>query len=118
MPLNRKWNIEQIIKEGKRFSLMKRREIMFEYVLMKGINDSAENAFELATLLNGVNCKLNIIPYNESDGIYQRPTENSIDNFLKILHINQNGYRILVRWSKGQDIEAGCGQLIYKEKSA
>ena len=44
--------------------------------------------------------------------------EKSLDNFLKILHANQNGYRILVRWSKGQDIEAGCGQLIYKGKIA
>ena len=91
---------------------------MFEYVLLKGINDSVENAIELANLLSGVNCKLNIIPYNESDGIYKRPSEETLNNFLKILHEKQNGYRILVRWSKGQDIEAGCGQLIYKEKIA
>lgn len=118
MPINKKWNIRQIIKEGKRFSSLKRRQVMFEYVLMKGINDSIENAIELASLLNGVDCKLNIIPYNESDGVYQRPTEKSLNDFLNILHANQNGYRILVRWSKGQDIEAGCGQLIYKEKFA
>jgi 23S rRNA (adenine2503-C2)-methyltransferase len=118
MPLNKKWNIQQIIQEGKQFSQMKRRLIMFEYVLMKGINDSAENAIELANLLYGVNCKLNIIPYNESDGIYQRPNEETLNSFLKILHEKQNGYRILVRWSNGQDIEAGCGQLIYKEKLA
>ena len=116
MPINNKWNIKQIIKEGKRFSSLKRRQVMFEYVLMKGINDSAENAIELASLLNGIDCKLNIIPYNESKGVYQRPTKKSLNNFLRILHANQNGYRILVRWSKGQDIEAGCGQVIYKEK--
>ena len=118
MPINKKWNIQQVIKEGKRFSLLKRRLVMFEYVLMKGINDSPENAIELAELLSGVNCKLNIIPYNESDGIYKRPDEESLNVFLKILHERQNGYRILVRWSKGQDIAAGCGQLIYKEKLA
>lgn len=118
MPINKKWNIQKIIKEGKRFSLIKRRLVMFEYVLLKGINDSVENAIELANLLSGVNCKLNIIPYNESDGIYKRPSEETLNNFLKILHEKQNGYRILVRWSKGQDIEAGCGQLIYKEKIA
>ena len=118
MPINKKWNIQKIIEEGKRFSLIKRRLVMFEYVLLKGINDSVENAIELANLLSGVNCKLNIIPYNESDGIYKRPSEETLNNFLKILHEKQNGYRILVRWSKGQDIEAGCGQLIYKEKIA
>jgi len=118
MPINKKWNIQQIIEEGKRFSLMKRRLVMFEYVLMKDINDSTENAYELANLLSGVDCKLNIIPYNESGGIYHRPSEDSLNNFLKILHENQNGYRILVRWSNGQDIAAGCGQLIYKEKIA
>ena len=118
MPINKIWNIQQIIEEGKRFSLMKRRLVMFEYVLMKDINDSTENAYELASLLSGVDCKLNIIPYNESGGIYHRPSKDSLNNFLKILHENQNGYRILVRWSNGQDIAAGCGQLIYKEKIA
>ncbi|MAJ45124.1 MAG: 23S rRNA (adenine(2503)-C(2))-methyltransferase RlmN [Candidatus Marinimicrobia bacterium] len=118
MPINKKWNIQKIIKEVKQFSLLNRRRIMFEYVLMKEINDSPENAIELAELLSGINCKLNIIPYNESVGIYKRPDEKSLNRFLKILHERQNGYRILVRWSKGQDIAAGCGQLVYKEKIA
>ena len=115
MPINNNWKIEQLIKEGKRFSLFKRRVVMFEYVLISGVNDSSENALELATLLKGINCKLNIIPYNDFGNSYKRPSENSLNNFLNILYKNQNNFRILVRWSKGQDINAGCGQLIYKK---
>ena len=115
MPINKKWNLETIIKEGKRLSIFKKRVIMFEYVLMKDINDSKQNAIELSTLLSGINCKINIIPFNESNGFYKRPCEESIENFLKILYKYQNRYRVLVRWSKGQDIDAGCGQLAHKE---
>ncbi len=113
MPINKKWDIREIIKAGKEFSKMKRRQIMFEYVLLKGINDSAEDAKKLSELLVNVECKLNIIPYNETDGEYMRPDENTINEFINILHDRKkkNGYRVLVRWSKGQDIAAGCGQL-------
>ena len=84
---------------------------MFEYVLLKGINDSENDALQLAQLLQGIPCKLNLIPYNETDGIYQRPDEAVITRFSKILHENRDEYRVMVRWSKGQDIDAGCGQL-------
>ena len=87
---------------------------MFEYVLLKGINDSQEVAKNLMQLIKGINSKLNIIPYNETDGVYKRPNEQEINNFIQILLKNQKefGYRVLVRWSKGQDINAGCGQLV------
>ena len=62
-------------------------------------------------LLKGINCKINIIPYNETNGIYERPSEETISNFSEILHTNRDSYRVLTRWSKGQDINAGCGQL-------
>ena len=84
---------------------------MFEYVLLKGINDSEKDALELARLLHGIPCKVNLIPYNETDDKYQRPGEDIITRFSEILHENREGYRVLVRWSKGQDIDAGCGQL-------
>ena len=111
MPINKKWPIAELIKAGKEYSNQKKRQIMFEYVLLKGINDSENDALQLAQLLQGIPCKLNLIPYNETDGIYQRPDEAVITRFSKILHENRDDYRVLVRWSKGQDIDAGCGQL-------
>ena len=111
MPVNKKWSIAELIKAGKEYSNQKKRQVMFEYVLLKGINDSENDALQLAQLLQGIPCKLNLIPYNETDGIYQRPDEAVITGFSKILHENRDEYRVLVRWSKGQDIDAGCGQL-------
>jgi 23S rRNA (adenine2503-C2)-methyltransferase len=112
MPINKKWPIVELIKAGKKYSNQKKRLIMFEYVLLKGINDSENDALQLAQLLQGIPCKLNIIPYNETDGIYQRPDKTVITRFSEILYENRNEYRVLVRWSKGQDINAGCGQLV------
>ena len=114
MPINKKWSIKELIKAGEKYSNQKKRLIMFEYVLLKGINDSENDALELARQLQGVPCKLNLIPYNESEGKYQRSDEDVIMRFSKILYENRDGYRVLVRWSKGQDIDAGCGQLAGK----
>ena len=111
MPINKKWNIQDIIQAGKEYSNQKKCTVMFEYVLLKGINDYEEDAINLSHLLSGIECKINLIPYNETDGKYQRPGEKTITRFSEILHKNRNLYRVLVRWSKGQDIDAGCGQL-------
>jgi 23S rRNA (adenine2503-C2)-methyltransferase len=111
MPLNRKWPIKEIIKSASRFSARKNHDVMFEYVLLKGINDTAEDAIRLANLVQGINCKINVIPYNETGGEYERPSNSIIETFLKTLKQNQKGFKILVRWSKGEDIEAACGQL-------
>ena len=111
MPINKKWPINELIKAGKEYSNQKKRLVMFEYVLLKGINDSENDALKLAQLLKGIPCKLNLIPYNETDGIYQRPDEAVITRFSEILYENRDKYRVLVRWSRGQDIDAGCGQL-------
>jgi 23S rRNA (adenine2503-C2)-methyltransferase len=112
MPINKKWNIKELIQAGREYSSQKKRHIMFEYVLLKGLNDSQSDALELSRLLKGIPCKLNIIPYNETDGKYQRPDDDSIMRFSRILHENRDGCRVLIRWSKGQDIDAGCGQLV------
>ena len=111
MPVNKKWPITELVKAGKEYSNQKKRLVMFEYVLLKGINDSENDAQRLAQLLKGVSCKINLIPYNETDGMYHRPDEAVISRFSEILHQNRDEYRVLVRWSKGQDIRAGCGQL-------
>jgi 23S rRNA (adenine2503-C2)-methyltransferase len=111
MPINKKWSLVDLVNAGKEYSNQKKRLVMFEYVLLKGINDSEEDALELARLLQGIPCKINLIPYNEIEGKYQRPDESTITKFSEILHNYRDEYRVLVRWSKGQDIAAGCGQL-------
>jgi 23S rRNA (adenine2503-C2)-methyltransferase len=116
MPINKKWSIMDLIGAGKEYSNLKKRQVMFEYVLLKGINDSKEDAYQLAHILKRIPCKLNIIPYNETDGSYQRPDEKTIREFAEILHNLRDEFRVFVRWSKGQDIYAGCGQLAGKQK--
>lgn len=115
MPINKKWNIKEIIEVGKKYSNQKKRIVMFEYVLLKDINDTELDAITLSKLLKGVDCKINLIPYNEIDGKYQRPNDETISKFVDILFNNRDKYRVLVRWSKGQDINAGCGQLVGKK---
>ena len=117
MPINKQFNIKALVDAAKEYAKVKRRNVLFEYVLLSGINDSADDAYELSQLLKGVDCKLNIIPYNEIDCAHKRPSDEVITTFLKILSTHQDGFRVLVRWSKGQDINAGCGQLAVKHLS-
>lgn len=116
MPINNKWPISELIAIGRKHA-HRNRKVMFEYVLLAGVNDSTDNAYELSSLLRGVDCKLNIIPYNETDGKYRRPDNDAMESFLEVLSAQQKGYRVMVRWSKGQDIDAGCGQLAVKQES-
>ena len=109
IPINKKWPIENILTAIKKYNYKIYRPIMFEYVLMEDINDSEQNAIELSKLLKNINCKINIIPYNETEGHYRR--SNKIDIFVNQLKKINSNYRVLIRWSKGQDIEAACGQL-------
>ena len=83
---------------------------MFEYVLINGINDSIENAKELADLLKKISCKINIIPYNTIGSNYKR--SKNIDGFINTLNKNTGAFRVLIRKNKGQDISAACGQLV------
>ena len=112
IPINKKWPIEDILLIIKKYKYKKYRPIMFEYVLIKNINDSKENAIELSNLLKNINCKINIIPYNETEDIYQRSTR--IETFVNELNKKNSNYRVFIRWSKGQDIDAACGQLATK----
>ena len=115
IPINKKWNIEDILSSLKKYSFNKYRPIMFEYVLINGVNDKKENAIELGSLLKTINCKINIIPYNETKESFKR--SKNIDNFVELLsNIRGNNYRVFIRWSKGQDIDAACGQLATKNE--
>jgi 23S rRNA (adenine2503-C2)-methyltransferase len=110
MPINRKYPLEKLIDACAGYPLPPRRRITFEYILLRGINDSIEDAKCLVRLLRPLRAKINLIPFNTYDGSeFKRPEESAILNFKEIL--NRNNYTAIVRHSKGQDISAACGQL-------
>lgn len=114
MPINRKYPIEELIEACRRYDLKPRSRITFEYILLKGINDSTDDAKRLAKLLKPVKSKINLIPFNEYEASeFKRPGEAAIRSFQEIL-VNNN-YTAVIRHSKGQDISAACGQLRGKE---
>ncbi|MGB5423428.1 MAG: 23S rRNA (adenine(2503)-C(2))-methyltransferase RlmN, partial [Desulfobacterales bacterium] len=87
------------------------RRITFEYILIKGVNDSEADARRLAVLLSQVKAKINLIPFNpHPDSEFERSEEAVIERFQKILL--DKHYTVMVRRSKGGDISAACGQLI------
>ena len=119
VPINRRYGVAEIIAACKRFPLKKRSRITFEYVLLAGVNDSADDARRLARLLVGMKAKVNVIPLNAAAGIpYERPSDEAIDRFARTLA--EHGITVSVRKSRGRDIRAACGQLIVEgqKKSA
>ncbi len=111
VPINRKYGVAETIAACKRFPLKRRNRITFEYVLLAGVNDSAEQARQLANLLTGVKSKVNLIPLNAAAGIpFERPSDQANDRFAKVL--SDRGLTVSVRKSRGRDIRAACGQLI------
>ncbi len=110
MPLNKKWPIRDLMNALKRFPLKPRQRITVEYVLMKGINDDVDDARRLAAMLRPLACKINLIMFNPHELLDFEPAPSStLDMFLKIL--TEENYTVSVRWSKGREIEAACGQL-------
>jgi len=113
MPINRKYPIEELLNVVRRFPLKHRQRVTFEYVLLKGITDSAEDALALVRLLKGIPAKVNIIPLNEAEELdYQRPSDEAIERFQNVL-ITHN-ISAFVRKNRGNDISAACGQLMKK----
>lgn len=111
MPINKKYPVRKLLKAAVNYPLPKRKLLTFEYVLIRGVNDSDFNATELAVLLKGlINVKVNLIPYNESHPLpYKSPDADRVLSFQKILmnaHINAK-----IRKNRGRDIIAACGQL-------
>jgi 23S rRNA (adenine2503-C2)-methyltransferase len=110
MPVNTSWNLEALMDAVKRYPLQPRQRVFFEYTLLHEVNDSPEDARDLARLLRGVRSKVNLIPFNPWEGArFQRPPLPVILKFQSILI--EAGITTTVRWSKGEDIGAACGQL-------
>lgn len=117
VPLNKKYSMQDVIAACERFPLAKRRRIMFEYVLLAGVNDSPQDARRLVKVLAGVKAKVNLLPLNAAPGIpFERPSDEAINAFAKILA--DRGLNVSVRKSRGRDIRAACGQLIVEGQSA
>jgi len=115
MPVNRRYPIRELLAACKHFPLEPRRRITFEYVLLKNVNDSPEDALRLAKILRGIKCKVNLIPFNPFPGsAFQRPDDAAVRRFQKVLLDHR--YTAPVRESRGSDISAACGQL--RERAA
>jgi len=110
MPINRSWNLEALMAAVRRYPLAARQRVFFEYVMLEDVNDAAEDARALVRLVRGVKAKVNLIPFNDWDGShFRRPPLPRILAFQAILL--DAGVTTTVRWSKGEDIGAACGQL-------
>ena len=110
MPINRKWNLEKLMSAARVFPLRNRERLTFEYVLLDAVNDQAEHARELAELVRGISCKVNLIALNPGPGIpFGTPSEGRVLQFQAILRAA--GIPAFVRRPRGRDIYAACGQL-------
>ncbi len=110
MPVNRKYCLDELLQACRDFPLAKKKIILFEYILLKGINDSRKDAEMLAEKLAGIPCRINLMPYNESADLpYECPDDASVNDFRKVL--TEAGYITIIRDSRGEDISAACGQL-------
>jgi 23S rRNA (adenine2503-C2)-methyltransferase len=110
MPINRKWNLGALLAAIRAYPLEHRRRVTFEYVLLAGLNDSKADAGQLAELLRGLRCKVNIIPWNpHPEAPYQRPAPAVIEAFQA--ECKRRGLPTYLRTPRGDDIDAACGQL-------
>jgi 23S rRNA (adenine2503-C2)-methyltransferase len=113
VPINRKYPIKELLAATKEYlaALPDNRAATIEYILISGVNDHRQHARELAELLRGIPCKINLIPFNPFEGSdYQRSSNSAISNFRKLLQ--DAGYTVTIRTTRGDEIGAACGQLV------
>ena len=110
MPINKVYRIEDVMEAIRVYIEKTNRRVTFEYILLKGLNDSAENAKELAKLIRGMNTYVNLIPYNETENLdFKRSSKDSIMRFYDIL--KKEKISVTIRKEFGGNIDAACGQL-------
>lgn len=110
MPINRRWNIAELLAAVREVPTSRRRRVTFEYVLLGGVNDSDADARRLIALVREFRCHVNVIPFNpHPHAPYRRPSEDRIERFMTILRATQ--IQCWLRTPRGDDIQAACGQL-------
>lgn len=113
MPINRRYPIRELLKASVEFPVPPRKALMFEYVLLSGVNDADKDAYDLGNLLRGINCKVNLIPFNQAPPLpYDSPARDRVISFQDIL--KSYGINVRIRKSRGRDILGACGQLAAK----
>ena len=113
MPINKRYPIRELLSASVEFPVPPRKTLMFEYVLLSGVNDSDKDAYDLGNLLRGINCKVNLIAFNEAPPLsYNSPARDRVISFQDIL--KSYGINVRIRKSRGRDILGACGQLAAK----
>lgn len=117
VPINRRWPIDELLAACRRYVAKTGRRVTFEYVLIEGLNDDERTAAELARRLRGLLCHVNLIPYNPTPAapLFRHPSPERIERFVAVLH--HYGISATVRYSRGVEIAAACGQLRAQEES-
>lgn len=114
VPINRKYPIAELLRSARQYidaQVDSKRVVTVEYTLIAGVNDQPDQARELAQLLRDFPCKINLIPFNSFPGSdYRRPSGNAVSRFWQVLV--DAGYIVTVRTTRGDDIDAACGQLV------
>jgi 23S rRNA (adenine2503-C2)-methyltransferase len=113
MPINRKYPLEVLLDACRRYPLRPREYFTFEYVLLGGVNDTPEDARRVVRLIAHLRAKVNLIPWNPGNLPYHAPTAESIEEFQRVLV--GKGVPAFIRYSRGQDVFAACGQLALME---
>ena len=110
MPINERVGLGEVMDAADTYFHRSGRQVTFEYVLLKGINDRDQDALALANLLEARKAHVNLIPYNPVEGLpFERPMPGAVDRFVRILRVHR--VSVSVRKTKGREIDAACGQL-------
>lgn len=108
--VHKRFDLSQLLEASRAYAKRSDRRLTFEYVLLAGVNDSPEDAKRLVKLLNGIRCKVNLIPFNEfADNAFRRPSQEVIESFQQT--VRKGGLDVLIRRSRGDDVLGACGQL-------
>jgi 23S rRNA (adenine2503-C2)-methyltransferase len=113
MPVNDRYPLQEVLDACAAHYEKKRRQIFIEYVMLAGVNDGYGDAVRMAEILDPKIYKVNLIPYNPTDSVYDGSSRNAIESFKAALE--EHGLRATVRLTRGRDIDAACGQLAAKQ---